>query len=154
MGLRDLSICALLSFGEIDERFGVAAEYEGDITYRLVREDGTNTFEPRAWMARKRVDDKDGPPLQPSAKGVFSLLKHNAQYRLDVMGRRKKIEKVEGGYVAKTITLTEDDASSMEEKATCSCKWGNPCLNEYVCKNWANRFQVAKENGWNGHGTG
>ena len=32
----------------------------------------------------------------------------------------------------------------------CSCLYGNPCQDQYVCKNWANRFEVAKKNGWKG----
>ena len=34
----------------------------------------------------------------------------------------------------------------------CSCLVGNPCSvgNKYNCKNWNNRFAVAKSNGWKG----
>ena len=31
---------------------------------------------------------------------------------------------------------------------TCSCIYGNPCVDEYGCKNWAYRFAIAKKNGW------
>jgi mannose-6-phosphate isomerase-like protein (cupin superfamily) len=30
----------------------------------------------------------------------------------------------------------------------CSCLYGNPCMDQYVCLDWANRFEVAKKNGW------
>lgn len=30
----------------------------------------------------------------------------------------------------------------------CSCKFGNPCQDKYICKDWNNRFAVAKKNGW------
>ena len=33
----------------------------------------------------------------------------------------------------------------------CSCLFGNPCQDKYVCKDWNNRFEVAKKNGWKGH---
>ena len=32
----------------------------------------------------------------------------------------------------------------------CSCLFGNPCLDEYNCDDWTNRYDVAKENGWSG----
>ena len=32
----------------------------------------------------------------------------------------------------------------------CSCLYGNPCIDQYVCLNWSNRFDVAKKNGWKG----
>ncbi|KAJ1445824.1 hypothetical protein M885DRAFT_548733 [Pelagophyceae sp. CCMP2097] len=31
---------------------------------------------------------------------------------------------------------------------SCSCVHGNPCVDEYGCKDWANRFNVARDNGW------
>jgi hypothetical protein len=33
----------------------------------------------------------------------------------------------------------------------CSCIWGNPCVDEYVCQDWANRLAVATKNGWKGY---
>ena len=33
---------------------------------------------------------------------------------------------------------------------SCSCIEGNPCVDEYGCKNWHERYRVAKENGWKG----
>ena len=33
----------------------------------------------RAWMARQRVMDKDGPPIAPKGRGMFVGLKPNAQ---------------------------------------------------------------------------
>ena len=32
----------------------------------------------------------------------------------------------------------------------CSCLYGNPCMDQYACSNWAGRFEVAKKNGWKG----
>ena len=33
----------------------------------------------------------------------------------------------------------------------CSCIEGNPCMDPYGCKDWNNRYDVAKANGWRGH---
>jgi len=32
----------------------------------------------------------------------------------------------------------------------CSCLYGNPCVDQYVCKDWANRMDVARKNGFKG----
>lgn len=37
-----------------------------------------------------------------------------------------------------------------EDSASCSCLEGNPCASEYNCKNWADRYEIAKKNGWKG----
>ena len=34
---------------------------------------------------------------------------------------------------------------------SCSCIEGNPCMDRYGCKNWDNRYEVAKRNGWKGN---
>jgi len=36
---------------------------------------------------------------------------------------------------------------SLRSKETCSCLYGNPCVDQYVCLDWNNRFEVAKKNG-------
>eukprot|EP00903_Cladosiphon_okamuranus_P007935 g7660.t1 len=33
---------------------------------------------------------------------------------------------------------------------SCSCIYGNPCVDEYGCKDWHSRYAVAKANGWKG----
>lgn len=43
--------------------------------------------------------------------------------------------------------LTKDDGRVME---SCSCIYGNPCVDEYGCKDWGNRFAIATKNGWKG----
>ena len=37
-----------------------------------------------------------------------------------------------------------------QRKEGCSCIYGNPCADQYVCLNWANRFDIATKNGWKG----
>ena len=45
---------------------------------------------------------------------------------------------------------TGDGAGDGEDSASCSCVEGNPCAVKYNCKNWNNRLEVAKANGWKG----
>lgn len=53
---------------------------------------------------------------------------------------------------------TADDRGSMGINTThssraesCSCIEGNPCMDRYGCKNWENRYEIAKKNGWKGN---
>lgn len=41
----------------------------------------------------------------------------------------------------------KDDGRVLE---SCSCLYGNPCVDEYGCRDWGNRYAVAKQNGWKG----
>lgn len=43
--------------------------------------------------------------------------------------------------------IKPDDGRNME---SCSCIYGNPCVDEYGCKDWSNRYAIAKQNGWKG----
>ena len=49
--------------------------------------------------------------------------------------------------------LLEGSGGKKEEARTegCSCIYGNPCTDQYICKNWNDRFEVAKANGWDGN---
>jgi hypothetical protein len=39
----------------------------------------------------------------------------------------------------------DDDGVMVQDGASCSCVEGNPCAVKYNCKNWANRFEVARK---------
>lgn len=43
--------------------------------------------------------------------------------------------------------LERDDGRGFE---SCSCLYGNPCVDEYGCRDWDARFAVARANGWKG----
>ncbi len=49
------------------------------------------------------------------------------------------------GYVNPNENKTEGP-----RKEGCSCVWGNPCVDQYVCLDWNNRYEVAKKNGMRG----
>ena len=46
----------------------------------------------------------------------------------------------------------DEDAGAVlgEDRSSCSCLFGNPCASPANCKDWRNRFEVAKRNGWKG----
>jgi hypothetical protein len=43
--------------------------------------------------------------------------------------------------------IVRDDGRGFEQ---CSCIYGNPCLDEYGCKDWDNRYAISTKNGWKG----
>lgn len=44
--------------------------------------------------------------------------------------------------------INEKGIKYNREQEGCSCLYGNPCMDEYICKDWHNRFSVARMNGW------
>ncbi|CAK4114593.1 unnamed protein product [Aphanomyces euteiches] len=52
---------------------------------------------------------------------------------------------------AKDRAAKDDKPNIMREKVeSCSCIEGNPCVDKYCCKDWDNRYAVAKKHGWKG----
>jgi hypothetical protein len=58
----------------------------------------------------------------------------------------RKIALTMEGAGSKSVTM-KDDGRVME---SCSCVYGNPCVDEYGCKDWNNRFAISSANGWKG----
>jgi len=58
-----------------------------------------------------------------------------------------------GGFKSRDLEVGGRTAVSINtpRKEGCSCLFGNPCQDRYVCENWNARFEVAKANGWNGY---
>jgi hypothetical protein len=48
-------------------------------------------------------------------------------------------------------TYNPDKVEEKPREEGCSCLFGNPCADKYVCADWNNRFEVATKNGWKGH---
>lgn len=48
----------------------------------------------------------------------------------------------------------ESNYEGMGIPESCSCIEGNPCLDEYGCRDWHHRFEIASQNGWKGFQVG
>jgi hypothetical protein len=59
---------------------------------------------------------------------------------------KQRLQSLEGGG-KNGKKLEKDDGRVLE---SCSCIYGNPCVDEYGCKDWSNRCAVATQNGWKG----
>ena len=62
---------------------------------------------------------------------------------------KRQSEKIVPIYTGKS---DDDDNNGIvkERQESCSCIEGNPCMSAYNCKDWANRFDLAKAHGWRG----
>jgi hypothetical protein len=47
-------------------------------------------------------------------------------------------------------TGLQDKGGHKEFYESCSCLFGNPCVDEYICKDWNNREAIAFKHGWKG----
>ncbi len=100
---------------------------------KFTMDDGKEVFE-------ELYTYKDG--FEPR-KYTVVVYEDPAQYQLDM-------EKVKARIAADSnITI---GGVNVERAEGCSCIEGNPCTdaNKYNCKDWENRFAIAKKNGWSG----
>ncbi len=66
-------------------------------------------------------------------------------------GQEKTVYKCADANSSSRFLLNGEEKEFGEDKASCSCIEGNPCQSKYNCKNWNERFAIAKRNGWKGH---
>jgi hypothetical protein len=81
-------------------------------------------------------------------KTYYVYVEQEAEQLARDQARMKQIaNSMEGAKKTGDSVLTKDDGRVLE---SCSCIYGNPCVDEYGCKDWANRCAVATKNGWKG----
>ena len=75
------------------------------------------------------------------------------QYVLEVLEDAVWVEaaRAAGTYKTYKAPTAEENGITKQKQESCSCIEGNPCADAYCCKDWKNRFEVAKRNGWKGH---
>jgi hypothetical protein len=161
-----------LALEDLDEKFEFFGECSGNWSCHLIREDGSARYEARTWMAQVRAEACfDGPAIPPKkaaderSAGVFTNLVPEAQYRLEIMREQRTTAGVvadpfgllhgsgldcRGIAKRPTLDIRNDDIPTGEDRASCSCIKGNLCTSAYNCRDWASRFDVARQNGWRG----
>ena len=96
------------------------------------------------------------PFVQEDPVGVYRGLVKNTTYYCFVEEQeefKKRDQEATRRRLAAEVALAhassgrKDDGRVLE---SCSCIEGNPCVDEYGCKDWGNRFAVAQKNGWKG----
>ena len=79
---------------------------------------------------------------EDTPRSYYCVVFQDAKQReADMIATKKRMESAFG-----------DAATTKSRTEGCSCLEGNPCTeaNKYNCKNWQNRFAVAREHGWKG----
>lgn len=105
---------------------------------------------------------KEPPIVNEKPTGTFQRLEADKVYYVHVEEDSKAKEE----YEARQEKLATENAKKRAQKEaaeadglavittakteSCSCIEGNPCIDAYCCKDWTNRHEVAKKNGWKG----
>jgi hypothetical protein len=102
------------------------------------------------------------PMLHENPEGTYHGLVVDNTYWVHVeedSAEREAYERRQDAFAAEQAKRrAEDEANEakglsgvkQEKGESCSCIEGNPCMDSYGCKDWNNRYAVAKKNGWKG----
>jgi hypothetical protein len=101
------------------------------------------------------------PPLEKeNPVGTYQGLRVDTVYwvhleedKNELEAYHKRQEKFAEEAAAKQKQDEENEARGLPQISSaesCSCIEGNPCMDRYGCKDWENRYEVAKRNGWKG----
>jgi hypothetical protein len=85
--------------------------------------------------------------LKAGEKYYVHIEQEAEQLKRDQERMKQVAARMDGAAQPKGDVLVKDDGRGME---SCSCIYGNPCVDEYGCKDWSNRFAIATKNGWKG----
>jgi hypothetical protein len=98
-----------------------------------------------------------GNPYVPEdPEGTFCEMEKDTSYWVYVIEDAVQEAKDRAAVAAMLAVESAKAAAEKSEYAenglpeSCSCIEGNPCVDEYGCKDWTNRFAIAKRNGWKG----
>ena len=149
-----------LNWEHVDDQYAISFVFKGNWTCHLSCEATSEKILPDDGALRKEMrKDPDGfDPDEEEEKwcGFFSGLTvvdsdgNPKEYRLEVQ-EDAVWEAAQGP--KKTYKAEESVIQKGPKMESCSCIEGNPCADAYCCKDWKNRFEIAKKNGWKGYGT-
>mmetsp|Transcript_13508 Transcript_13508/g.20294 ORF Transcript_13508/g.20294 Transcript_13508/m.20294 type:complete len:287 (-) Transcript_13508:231-1091(-) len=132
-----------LTAARIDEDYGLTDVMPG-CRIRL------STIDSKARTTYENANNCEAPWVKEDPEGTFRellagekyfciVIENPEQYAKDMEALRVRLE-AEGGAPVESSGRAEG----------CSCLYGNPCMDQYICKDWDNRYAVAKANGWKG----
>lgn len=97
------------------------------------------------------------PKIQEDPVGIFQDLKENEIYYIDIEENdiEKEIyEKLSDMQLKQAVNKRQVDEQNQQicsiKQESCSCIEGNPCIDKYCCKDFENRYEIAKKHGWKG----
>jgi hypothetical protein len=87
-------------------------------------------------------------------RGTYHTLMKDETYYVVVEQAEDQLRRDQEATKAKWAPAVQQDKLSRNDDGrgfeSCSCIYGNPCVDEYGCKDWHSRFAVATANGWKG----
>jgi len=92
-------------------------------------------------------DGRIAPWVKEEPAGVFQELLAGETYYLLVIEDPAQYKQDMADLQGKLSLLDKDTESNKPRQEGCSCLYGNPCQDPYVCLDWDNRWQVSIDNG-------
>jgi hypothetical protein len=112
------------------------------------------SFEEKGFSSRPWV--KENPEgtyigLDPATE-YWVDIEEDPEEKLSYEKRQDELAAASAAKRAQQDFLGEDDSNVVviTKTESCSCIEGNPCLDRYACRNWEQRYEIAKKNGWKG----
>ncbi|KRX02344.1 hypothetical protein PPERSA_09961 [Pseudocohnilembus persalinus] len=141
-----------MKFTDIDEEYALSFVYEGNFGKKLIelgdesqqnnnKNDNTHFLESKDFVTDK-VDEQGKQIIET----VFYGVKIGGSYKILIIEDKEAEEKI----VHKAYKAPEQEKEDKKRGEGCSCLFGNPCQDKYVCQDWNNREAVARKNGWKG----
>eukprot|EP00750_Incisomonas_marina_P004603 INCI13485.10.p2 GENE.INCI13485.10~~INCI13485.10.p2 ORF type:complete len:339 (-),score=75.80 INCI13485.10:2848-3864(-) len=94
------------------------------------------------------------PFVPDDSNGVLTELMDGEEYWVVVIENEEQLKKDQAETAARMAELGTADSgepqTGVTRKEGCSCIYGNPCTDKYVCNSWETRFAVARNHGWKG----
>lgn len=131
-----------LTAARIDEDFGLTDVMPG-CRIRL------STIDSKARTSYENAHvGQVAPFVREDPEGTFRDLLCDEKYYIIVIEDPEQHRKDMEAQAAKNKDAGVEETGTRQEG--CSCLFGNPCVDQYICKDWNNRMEVAKKNGWKG----
>ncbi|KAH9092299.1 hypothetical protein LEN26_018502 [Aphanomyces euteiches] len=115
--------------------------------------------EPAMKLALESQGDTDNVFLREEPPGTYHGLQVDQTYYVYIEQEADQLARDQAHMreIALTMEGAAEDSKRKADKKddergfeSCSCIEGNPCVDEYGCKDWHNRFAIAAKHGWKG----
>ena len=91
-------------------------------------------------------NDRPAPWVKEEPEGVFQELLAGETYYCIVIEDPEQYKRDMEELQSK-LNLMDTDTEAKPRQEGCSCLYGNPCQDPYVCLDWDKRWKVSIENG-------
>lgn len=133
-----------LTAARIDEDYGLTDVMPG-CRIRL------STIDSKArTLYENAYDGKPAPWVREDPEGTFKDLLAGETYYCIVFEDAVQYAKDMDALQKRLGEAPKENSKGGRAEEGCSCLFGNPCMDQYICKDWDNRYAVAKKNGWKG----